>query len=119
VACGTGGHVDERQLAHAGIGLAKLEPSALGEPDQPLARAVEQLGVGGEGHCFGLHHGVDDYARQVLGLHRLRPGRHRQALLEERLSSSLPMRWRQCVSDERSREADAGRTPRRKSGVSA
>jgi hypothetical protein len=46
--------------------------------------------------------GVDHNTGEVGRLHRVRPGRHRQALLKQRLELVCPHRWRQRVSDDRS-----------------
>ena len=43
-------------------------------------------------------------------LHRVRPGRHRQALLQQR-SFSSPIRWRQRVNDERSNTNTSWKNP--------
>ena len=76
--------LDQRELADPPIGLAQLHPVLLGQPHQPLARPVHQLGVGREHHRLRLHRGVDHHAGQIGRLHRLGPGGDRQALLQQR-----------------------------------
>ena len=56
----------------------------LGEPHQPLARPMHQLGVGRERHRLRLHRGVDDDPGEVRRLGRAGPRRRVQALLNER-----------------------------------
>jgi len=81
--------LDEHQLAEPFIGLPQLEPMCLGQLDQPIARAVQQLGLGRKGHGLGLHRGIDDHPGEFRRLQRLGLGRHRQALLEQRLELLL------------------------------
>ena len=56
----------------------------LGEPRQPLARPMHQLGVGRKRHRLRLHGGVDDPLGEVRGLGRPRPRRRAEALLDQR-----------------------------------
>src|SRR5262245_46144481 len=50
---------DQCDLAHAPIGLAEIDPNLSGQPDQALARPVEELGIGREHHVLGLNGGVE------------------------------------------------------------
>ena len=75
---------DQCELADAPIGLAEIDPNLSGQPDQVLARPVEELGIGREHHVLGLNGGVEDHPLGVLRLHRFGLHRHRQALLEKR-----------------------------------
>src|SRR5579862_4742554 len=93
---------DQRPLADPAIGLAKADAALFGQPHQPLARPVDQLGVGREHHCLGLHRGIDDHAREVLRRHGVSLGRHCQTLLDQhrklRLAHALaPARQRRAV----------------------
>lgn len=45
---GVGLLLDQRQLADAGIGMAQAHAELFGQPHQPLACAVHELGVGRE-----------------------------------------------------------------------
>jgi hypothetical protein len=74
--------LDERQLADAPIGLTQLYADLVGQPHQPLARPIEELGIGREHHRLGLLRGVDHNPGEVGRLHRRGSGRHRQALLQ-------------------------------------
>ena len=51
---------DQRVFANPLIGLAQPHAVLLGQPHQPLARAMHQFGVGRERHGLGLNRGVDD-----------------------------------------------------------
>ena len=83
----------------------------LGEPDQSLAGAMHQLGVGRKRHRLGLHRGVDDHLGEVgrlgragargdvqalldqgdelLLAHALAPARHRRAVEHKRVPKEL------------------------------
>ena len=83
----------------------------LGQPDQPLARPMHQLGVGRERHRLGLDRGVDDDLGKVgrfgsasargdvqalldqrdelLLAHALAPARHRRAVERQRVLKEL------------------------------
>ena len=74
---------DQRPFADAPVGLAQPHTALLGQPHQPLARPVQQLGVGREHDGLRLHRGVDDHAREVLRRHRVGLGGDRQALLDQ------------------------------------
>jgi len=74
----------QRPLAHARIGLAQAHPVLLGEPHQPLARPMHQLGVGRKRHRLRLHGGVDDHLGEVRRLGRAGSCRRVQALLDQR-----------------------------------
>ena len=56
----------------------------LGQPHQPLARPMHQLGVGWERRRLRLRGRVDDHLRQVRGLGGAGPRRGIQALLDRR-----------------------------------
>ena len=75
---------DQRLLADPHIGLAQVEADPLGQPHQPLARPVDQLGIGREHDVLGLHGGVDDHPPCILRLHCPGPDRDRKALLQQR-----------------------------------
>src|SRR5262244_1708795 len=94
--------LDQGQLADPRIGLAQAHAELFSQAHQPLARPVEQLGVGRKHHRLRLHGRIDLNTGEVGGLHRVRPGSDRQALLQQRLDLLCPIRWRQRVSDERS-----------------
>jgi hypothetical protein len=81
---------DQCQLADPSIGLAQAHAELLSQAHQPLARPVQQLGVGREHHRLRLHRGVDHNTGEVGRLHCFRPGRHRQALLQQRLKLLFP-----------------------------
>ena len=73
-----------------------------GEPNQPLARPVHELGVGRKRHRLRLHGRVDDHLREVRGLGRADACRRVQALLDQRdellLAHALaPARQRRSV----------------------
>jgi hypothetical protein len=58
--------------------------------------------IGREHHCLRLHRGVDHNPSKVGRLRRRRPGRHRQALLQQRLKLLFshplaPLRQRRAV----------------------
>jgi hypothetical protein len=72
-----------RELTDPPVGLAQLHPKILGQAHQPLARPVQQLGVGREHHRLWLNRGVDNDAGQIGRLHRLGAAGHRQALLQQ------------------------------------
>jgi hypothetical protein len=74
----------------------------LGEPHQTLARQMHELGAGRERDRLRLNGHVDDDFRKVRGLGRAGARRRAQTLLDQRAGFSLPIRWRQRVSDERS-----------------
>src|SRR5689334_8427691 len=61
---------DQCELAHAPIGLAEIDPNLSGQPDQVLARAVEELGIGREHHVLGLNGSVEDHPLGFRRLHR-------------------------------------------------
>ena len=83
----------------------------LGEPDQSLAGAMHQLGVGRKRHRLGLHRSVDDHLGEVgrlgragargdvqalldqgdelLLAHALAPARHRRAVEPKRVPKEL------------------------------
>ena len=94
---------DQRMLAHPRVGLAQIEASFPGQLCQPLARPMHELGVGRKGHRLGLHGGVDDHLGKIGRLRRAGAGGDREALLDQRDEPLLPIRWRQRVSDERSK----------------
>ena len=94
--------LDQRELADPRIGLAQGDAVLLGQPHQPLARPVHQLGVGREHHVLGLHRGVDDHPREVGRLDRPGLDGNRQALLDQRREPLLahalaPARQRRAV----------------------
>ena len=74
---------DQSALADALVGLAQGEPVLPGQPDEPLARAMHQPGVGRERHRLGLHRGVDDHLGEVGWLGRAGAGGDIQALREQ------------------------------------
>jgi hypothetical protein len=82
--------LDQSQLADPRIGLAQAHSELLRQSHQPLARPVEQLGVGRKHHRLRLHRRIDHSTGEVGELHRVRPGRRRQALLQQRLKLILP-----------------------------
>jgi hypothetical protein len=88
--------LDQSQLADPRIGLAQAQAELFSQTHQPLARPVEQLGVGRKHHRLRLHGRIDHNPGEVGGLHRVRPGRDRQALLQQRLT-----RQRRTVEDQR------------------
>ena len=94
---------NERQLAHAGIGLAKLNPGPLGELDQPLARAVQEFGVGGKATALGCTVVSTITRAKSLGFIARVLVATISLSCTRALSRSSLMRWRQRVSDERSR----------------
>ena len=94
---------DQRVFADPLVGLAQLNAGFLGQPHQPLARPMHQLGVGRKGHRLGLHSRVDNDLGEIRGLGCARSRRNRQAFLDQRRQALLPIRWRQRVSDERSK----------------
>ena len=75
---------DQRVLADPLIGLAQPHAVPLGQPHQPLARPMHQLGVGRERHRLRLHRRVDDDLGEVRGLRRAGARRRVQALLDQR-----------------------------------
>jgi len=77
--------LDQRQLADPAIGLAQADAELRRQPHQPLARPVQKFGVGREHHRLRLHRGIDHNTGEIGRLHRVRPGRYRQALLQKRL----------------------------------
>ena len=95
---------DQRMLADPFIGLAQAHPGLLRQPHQPLARPVHKLRIGWEGDRLRLHRGVDDEPRKVRRFRCAGARRDRQALSWISATSfSSPMRFRQRVSDERSK----------------
>ena len=94
---------DQCQLADAPIGLAEIDPNLSGQPDQALARPVEELGIGREHHVLGLNGGVEDHPLVVSGF--IAPVFTATARLSWRSEAirSSPIRWRQRVIDERSK----------------
>jgi hypothetical protein len=82
--------LDQSQLADPRIGLAQAHAELFSQTHQPLARPVEQLGVGWKHHRLRLHRRIDHNTGEVGGLHRVRRGRHRQSLLQQRLELLLP-----------------------------
>ncbi len=82
--------LDQSQLADPCIRLAQAHAELFSQAHQPLARPVEQLGIGRKHHRLRLHRGVDHNTGEVGRLHRVRPGRHRQALLQQRLELVFP-----------------------------
>jgi limonene 1,2-monooxygenase len=79
--------LDQRVFADPRIGLTQHHAIGLGQPDQPLARPVQQLRVGREHHILELHRRIDGEPGEVAGLGCARPGGHGQALLNERSQS--------------------------------
>jgi hypothetical protein len=63
--------LDQGPLADPGVGLAQPDAMRLCQTHQPLARTVQQPGIGREGDCLGLHRGVDDDAGEVRRLRRI------------------------------------------------
>jgi hypothetical protein len=57
--------------------LAQAHAEFLRQSHQPLARPVEQLGIGREHHRLRLHRRIDHNTGKIGRLHRIRPGRHR------------------------------------------
>ncbi len=101
--------LDQCQLADPPIGLAQPHPKLLSQAHQPLACPVQQLGVGREHHRLRLHCGVDHNTGEVGRLHRLRPARHCQALLQQRRKFLVahpltPTRQRGAVEHQRMSE---------------
>src|SRR5215475_4986908 len=94
--------LDQSQLADPRIGLAQAHAELLRQSHQPLARPVEQLGVGRKHHRLRLHRGVDhNTARSDGFIASVRVATARLSC-SSALSLSCPIRWRQRVSDERS-----------------
>lgn len=93
---------DQHSLADPDIGLAQPEPGRPGQPHQPLAGAMDELGVGGEHDVLRLHSGVDDDPARVLQLHRSGLDRHARLSCKRAPIRSSPMHWRQRVIEERS-----------------
>jgi transposase-like protein len=58
---------DQRVFADPLVGLAQLNAGFLGQPHQPLARPMHQLGVGRKGDRLGLHGGVDNELEEIRG----------------------------------------------------
>jgi hypothetical protein len=75
---------DQRVFADPFVGLAQPHAVLLGQPHQPLARPMHQLGVGRERDRLGLHCRVDDHLGKVRRLGRAGARRHVQALLNQR-----------------------------------
>ena len=95
--------LDQRIFADALVGLAQREAVLLGQPDQPLARPMHQLGVGRERHRLGLNGGVDNDLGEIGRFGRAAAGGDVQALLDQGDEHLLAhARWRQRVIDERS-----------------
>src|ERR1700756_4876696 len=94
--------LDQSQLADPCIRLAQAHAELFSQAHQPLARPVEQLGIGRKHHRLRLHRGVDHNTGEVGRLHRVRPGRTARLSCNSALSLSSPIRWRQRVSDDRS-----------------
>ncbi len=57
---------DQRQLADPHIGLAQIQPRLYGQPHQPSARPVDELGVGREHHVLRLHSRVCSAVEKVV-----------------------------------------------------
>ena len=72
---------DQRDLAHARIGLAQGNTVPLGVADQMFARPEPQLGVGWMSNCLRLHGGIDDHAGEVRRFCSPGARRRGQALL--------------------------------------
>ena len=81
--------LDQREPAHPGIGLAQLDTISLRQPDQDLAGAVQQPGIGREHHVLGLHRRVDDDPIKIGRFDRLGLAGHRKALLQQGLQLLL------------------------------
>ena len=97
---------DQRMLAHPRVGLAQFDAGFPGQPHQPLARLMHQLGVGRKGDRLGLHGGVHNDLGEVGGLGRAGARRHGQALLDQRHELLLPhplapVRQRRAVERQR------------------
>src|SRR6516165_11766264 len=91
--------LDQSQLADPRIGLAQAHAELFSQAHQPLARPVEQLGVGREHHRLRLHRGVDHNTGEIGASVRVATAR---LSCNSALSLSAPIRWRQRVSDDRS-----------------
>ena len=61
---------DQRVFADPLVGLAKLDARLPGQPRQPLARPMHELGVGRKGHRLGLNRRIHNDLGEVS-----RPGR--------------------------------------------
>lgn len=85
--------LDQRELAHAGIGLAQLDAIAIRQPDQDFAGAVEQPVIGRERDVLGLHRRVDDDAIEVGRLERLGLAGGREALLQQGSILGAAVAW--------------------------
>jgi len=71
--------------------LPQAQADLFSQTHQALARPVEQLAlVGNSPPCLRLHGRIDHNTAELGGLHHVRPGRDRQALLQQRLELLLP-----------------------------
>src|SRR5262249_17548221 len=93
---------DQSQLADPRVGLAQAHSELLRQSHQPLARSVEQLGVGWNITAFGCT--VVSITTQARSEGFIASVRVATAKLScsSALSFSGPIRWRHRVSDERS-----------------
>ena len=66
--------LDQSQLADPRIGLAQAHAELLRQSYQPLARPVEQLGIGREHHRLRLHRRVDHNTGELGQLSSLASG---------------------------------------------
>src|SRR5215472_9607204 len=94
--------LDQSQLADPRIGLAQAHAELLRESHQPLARPVEQLGVGRKHHRLRLTVvSITTRARSDGFIASVRVATARLSC-NSAVSLSSPIRWRHRVSDDRS-----------------
>ena len=94
---------DQRMFADPLIPPGETDAGFPGQPHQPLARPMHELGVGRKGDRLRLNRGIHNDLGEVGGL--AAPVRVATARLSwiSATSFSSPIRWRQRVSDERSK----------------
>lgn len=62
-----------------------MEPGLPGQPDEPLAGTIDELGVGWEHDVLGLNRRVDNDRARVLRLDRVGLDRDAEAFLQQHL----------------------------------
>jgi hypothetical protein len=81
--------LDQGPFAHPDIALAQLDPELFRQPDETLAGAMHQLGIGGKGYGLGLHRRIDDGLGKIGGLGRSAPRGCRKTFLKQHIEFVL------------------------------
>jgi hypothetical protein len=81
--------VPSSQLADPRIGLAQAHAEPFSQRTSRSRARLSSLASVGNNHRLRLHRRIDHNTGEVGGHHRVRPGRRRQALLQQRLARVL------------------------------